>query len=75
MTNEQESKRIGERIAQLRKEQGMTQGELAAKAETNQGHIARIEQGKYDIRLSVLSAIAEALGTTVEFIRKEVPSE
>lgn len=68
MTNEKESKRMGECIAALRKERGMTQEELATAAGLQRTHILRIEQGKYDVRLSVLSAIARALGCTVEFV-------
>lgn len=70
MTNEMESKRIGERVTALRKEKGMTQEELANAAGLQRTHILRIEQGRYDVRLSVLSAIAGALGYTVDFIRE-----
>lgn len=66
MTNEKESKRIGERIATLRTEKGLTQTELAERAGIQRPHLVRIEQGIYDIRLSVLSALAEALGSSVE---------
>lgn len=70
MTNEMESKRIGERITALRKEKKMTQEELAIAAGLQRTHILRIEQGRYDVRLSVLSAIAGALCYTVDFVRE-----
>lgn len=70
MRNEYESKRIGERIKTLRIAQRMTQEELAEKAGLQRTHVVRIEQGKYDFTLSVLSAIANVLGCTIEMVTK-----
>ena len=44
---ERERSRIGQRIAQLRKEQGMTQVKLAEAADILQPNLARIENGRY----------------------------
>ena len=44
--NEQERQRIGQDIAQLRKEKGMTQQDLADRVEMQRAHIARIEAGR-----------------------------
>lgn len=63
-------KRIGERIRQLRKQQGVSQVELAEKAGLSQPHIVRIEQGRYSVGLDILQAIAKALGCTVDMVEQ-----
>ena len=68
MDKEQERQRIGQRIAQLRKERGITQQELAERTAMQQGNIARIEAGKYSARYDTLQIIAEAMGLTVDFV-------
>lgn len=67
---EDERARIGQRIAEIRKQQGMTQQELADKAGLQRTHILRLEQGVYGATIDVLSAIADALGHKMEFIKK-----
>ena len=59
---------IGKRIAELRKEQGMTQAELADKSGMLRPHIARVESGRYGITLDVLARIAAALGKTIDLV-------
>ena len=50
-------------IQELRKEQGLTQEELAQKCGTTKTHISRIENDASDIRLSTLMRIVrEGLG-------------
>ena len=66
--NEQERQRIGQHIAQLRKEKGMTQQDLADRVEMQRSHIARIEAGRYSVGLDTLTAIAEALGKRLAFV-------
>jgi transcriptional regulator with XRE-family HTH domain len=66
--NEQERQRIGQHIAQLRKEQGMTQQDLANRVEMQRSHIARIEAGRYSVGLDTLTAIAQALGKRLAFV-------
>jgi len=79
--NEQERVRIGQRIADLRKtiewidaanirRTGMTQAELAARSGLQRSHIARLEKGTYGATIDVLSAIAGALGVTVDFVEQ-----
>lgn len=67
-TVDYERSRIGQRIAQLRKEQGMTQQQLADKCGILRPNIARIENGRYGITLDVLARIAQALGKTIDLI-------
>jgi transcriptional regulator with XRE-family HTH domain len=66
--NEQERQRIGQHIAQLRKEQGMTQQDLANRVEMQRSHIARIEAGRYSVGLDTLTDIAQALGKRLAFV-------
>jgi DNA-binding XRE family transcriptional regulator len=53
--------RVGAAIRFDRLQRGWTQGDLAAKAKVNRGHISRIESGLYRIRSSTLKRIQEAL--------------
>lgn len=60
--------RIGQRIAALRKQQGLTQEELAIRAGLQRTHIGRIEAGRYAVTLETVQAIAQALGMTVDIV-------
>jgi DNA-binding XRE family transcriptional regulator len=64
----EERKRIGRRIAELRKEQNMTQAQLANRCGIAQAHIARIETGRYSVGLDTLAQIATALGRSIDFV-------
>ena len=66
--NEQERQRIGQDIAQLRKEKGMTQQDLADRVEMQRAHIARIEAGRYSVGLDTLTAIGQAFGKRLAFV-------
>ena len=71
MTDEQKQAlrlRMGQRIKALRLMADMSQEQLAERAGLQRSHIGRIEGGKYDVTLSVMQAIAEALGMTVDII-------
>lgn len=58
-----ESFKLGVLIQELRKEQGLTQEQLAAKCGTTKTYISRIENNASDIRLSTLMRIVrEGLG-------------
>lgn len=69
--NEDERKRIGMRIAEIRKEKGLTQAQLAAATGLQQAHIARIETGRYSVGLDTLALIAKTLDARVDFIVNE----
>lgn len=60
--------RIGQRIAQLREEQGLTQAALAEMIGMQQQHISRLEKGRYSARLDLLATVAAALGGSVDII-------
>ncbi|MCX6258574.1 MAG: helix-turn-helix transcriptional regulator [Bacteroidia bacterium] len=52
-----ESFKLGVMIQELRKEKGLTQGQLAEKCGTTKTYISRIENNASDIRLSTLMRI------------------
>jgi len=66
--NEQERQRIGQRIAELRSQRGMSQQQLSEKTGLIQAHISRIERGKYSVGFDTLQLIAEALGCKIDFV-------
>ena len=69
--NEQERLRIGRRIAEVRKGKGITQVQLAERCGMHQGHIARIEKGKYSVGLDTLANIATALQCRLDLQESE----
>jgi len=62
------AKQIGERLAQVRKDQGMTQVELAEAVHLSQQLIAEYEAGKKNIPVWRLVNLAEALGVASEVL-------
>lgn len=65
---EKERLRIGRRIAEIRKERGLTQTQLAERCGLQQAHIARIEAGRYSVGLDTLAQIADVMGMKIDFI-------
>ena len=57
---------LGERIAKLRKDQGITQVQLAERLGVSQQTITAYEVGRRRIQVSALPVIAHALGVGVE---------
>ena len=53
-------------ISLFRLKKGWSQRRLAEEIKTSQPHIARIESGKADLRLSTLKKLAEALNIKIE---------
>lgn len=50
------------RLAQLRRERGLSQAQLAERAGVARTQITRLEAGVLNTRLSTLNAVADALG-------------
>ena len=67
---ESEREGIGNRIAELRKEKGISQAKLSELTGIGSGHIARIELGKYSTGIDTLAKIAEVLEYKIDFIKK-----
>ena len=59
-------KRIGKRIQEVRKQQEMTQAELAALNDMSDSYISYIETAKKQASLESLVRISNALGITVD---------
>ena len=79
MNRDEERKKIGRRIAEIRKSvvwtddqrikrKGLTQGELAERCGIAQSHIARIEAGRYSVGFDTLQQIAEALECEIDLV-------
>ena len=54
-----------EQIIKARKEQNMTQAELAKRVGTQKSNISRLESGNYNPSLDFLTKISEALGKSL----------
>lgn len=60
--------RLGERIRRLRRLKRWSQGDLAARAGTKATLLSKYERGVYEPKPLLLGRIAEALGTTTDFL-------
>jgi predicted transcriptional regulator len=58
---------LTESLAARRLELGLSQTEVAARMNTSQSAVARIEAGEGDMRLSTLERYAAALGQVLDF--------
>lgn len=67
-TKEETRKRIGQRVKILRKQAGLSQEELGARAGLGRSHIGRIEDGIYGVQTETLQQVAEALGMVVDIV-------
>jgi transcriptional regulator with XRE-family HTH domain len=54
-------KLIGARMRELRKDQDLTQEDIAEKADLNPNYYGRIERGEINVTIETLSKIAQAL--------------
>lgn len=54
-------KKLGDRIKEIRTEQGMTQGALSSKCDIDIRTIQRIEKGQQNITLNILFSLCQAL--------------
>lgn len=61
---------IGQRIAQLRKDKGLTILELSEMTRLDNSNIGKIERGRYNVGIDILGRIADALGVSIELIDK-----
>ena len=60
------ARNIGRQVHALRRQNGLTQEELAERADLSPSHISRIETGKKLPGTNALSKIANSLGATVD---------
>jgi transcriptional regulator with XRE-family HTH domain len=71
MSKEEERQRIGQRIADLRKGQGLTQNDLASMTGMQRNHISRIEQGRFSVGFDTLQTIADALDADIRIVPRQ----
>ena len=72
MNKEQQRQRIGTDIADLRKQRGMTQQQVADIAQMQRNHISRIEAGRYSVGFDTLQTIAEALDADIRIVPRDL---
>lgn len=65
---------LGQRIAQFRKAQGLTQTQLAETLGISQQTLAHYEVGRLRVALVLLPALTQALGVTCEDLLNEPPT-
>jgi transcriptional regulator with XRE-family HTH domain len=58
--------RVGLNLQKLRRERGLSQEELADRANIHQTYLSGVERGKRNPTVTVLQRIAEALGADIE---------
>ena len=58
--------RVGLNLQKLRRERGLSQEELAHRANIHQAYLSGVERGKRNPTATVLQRIAEALGADIE---------
>jgi transcriptional regulator with XRE-family HTH domain len=67
---------LGERVAEYRRRRGLSQRELAAEVQRSESWVSQVERDIQPVeRLSVLHALADALGITVRELRPETATE
>lgn len=66
----------GQRIKELRRSRGMSQADLAAAMNRSESWVSQVERGVQPVeRLSVLQALADALGASVRDVRPDAATE
>ena len=63
-TTKRGTKAIAQRLAKIRKEQGVTQAEMAKKLKTNQSVYSRYESGEFRLHGELILQMAKILGVT-----------
>lgn len=60
--------KIGNRIQQLRKDQGITQAQLAMKLNIGERHLRKIETGEKGPSIDILIDLAALFGVSLDYI-------
>jgi len=65
------AKRVGVNLQRLRRDKGLSQEELAHRADVHQTYLSGVEGGKRNASINVLERIAKALSVDIEeFFRR-----
>ena len=59
--------RLCRELAEYRKQQGITQRELAQRTGLQRNQVCRIEQGYYSVGMDIFASLAAALGKRIVF--------
>lgn len=59
-------RKVGQMIARLREDKGMTQQELSDAAEIDRANLSKIENGRYNVSIDILGKILFALSAEIE---------
>lgn len=62
--------RIAARVREIRLQRGLTQKQIADAIGCHVSHITRVEKGECNFKFETLSAIADAMGCTLDFVDK-----
>ena len=68
--NEQR-KRIGKRLKEIRTEQGWSQEQVALMAGVTERTVDKVEQGAFNVPLDVLATLSDVLGYELQINEKE----
>lgn len=71
MNIEEQRIRIGQEIAELRRQRGMTQQNVSDKTAIRRPHVTRVELGKYNFGFDTLQAIADALDADIRIVPRQ----
>ena len=66
-----ERERIGRELHEMRVKKGVTQTELAQRADLYQNHLYRIEKGLYSVGFDILQKIADALDADIRIVPRQ----
>lgn len=61
---------LGQRIADIRKDRGLTQQQVADDTGILRPHVARIEGGKYNVSIDILAKVADVLNCDITISAK-----
>lgn len=65
--------KLGNQIRELRKSKGLSQEQLALKAEVDRSYVGGIERGERNVSFLTLVKIADCLGFDVAKLTKGIP--
>jgi transcriptional regulator with XRE-family HTH domain len=68
MPTSSSSEALGERILQLRRRRDLSQADLASRVGSTPTQISKYERGAYEPKAELLARLAEALGTSTDFL-------
>ena len=63
---------LGETVRRLRIQLGLSQDDFSVRARLERSYIPALEAGKFDVRISTLTRIAETLGVDADQLLRQV---